>query len=124
LGDVRCIRRNRNRAARAGRLDLAPSLAARLPDDIAVQRHAPYESRADGIMYRQVLSELANARGWEVHLYNAKEVVGQAVSMLAERADEVLQGPRATMGAPWTKDHRIALAATIVSSDEKRQRSK
>jgi hypothetical protein len=84
------------------------------PDDIAVQRRAPYEARADAIMYRQVLSELAHARGWEVHLYNAKEVVGQAVSMLAERADEVLQGPRATLGPPWAKDHRMALAATIV----------
>jgi hypothetical protein len=41
-------------------------------------------------------------------------VVGQAVRVLAERAHEVLQGPRATIGPPWTKDHRIALAATIV----------
>ncbi len=85
------------------------------PDDIAVRRRAPYQARADAIMYRQVLSELAHARGWKVHLYAAKEVVGQAVSMLAERADEVLQGPRATLGPPWTKDHRIALAATIVA---------
>jgi hypothetical protein len=84
------------------------------PDDIAVQRRAPYEARADAIMYRQVLSELAHARDWEVHLYNAKDVVSQAVSMLAHRADEVLQGPRATLGPPWTKDHRVALAATIV----------
>jgi hypothetical protein len=85
------------------------------PDDIAVQRRAPYEARADAIMYRQELSELAHARGWEVHLYDPKAVVGQAVSMLAERTDEVLQGPRATLGPPWTKDHRIALAATIVA---------
>jgi hypothetical protein len=84
------------------------------PDDIAVQRRVPYEARADAIMYRQVLSELAHARGWEVHLFVAKDVVGQAVRLLAERADEVLQGPRATMGPPWTKDHRVALAATIV----------
>ena len=84
------------------------------PDDIAVQRRAPYEARADAIMYRQVLSELAHARRWQVHLFDAKEVVGQAVSMLGEGADEVLQGPRATMGPPWTKDHRMALAATIV----------
>ena len=84
------------------------------PEDIAVQRRVPYEARADAIMYRQVLAELAHARDWDVHLYNAKEVVGQAVSMLAERADEVLQGPRATMGPPWTKDHRVAVAATIV----------
>jgi hypothetical protein len=85
------------------------------PDDIAVQCRAPHEARADAIMYRQELSELAHARGWEVHLYHAKAVVDQAVSMLAERADEVLQGPRAAIGAPWTKDHRIALAATIVA---------
>jgi hypothetical protein len=85
------------------------------PDDIAVQRRTPYEARADAIMYRQVLAELAHARGWEVHLYRAKEVLSQAVSMLGERADEVLHGPRATMGPPWAKDHRIALAATIVA---------
>ena len=29
-------------------------------------------------------------------------------------ADEVLLGPRATLGPPWAKDHRVALAATIV----------
>ncbi len=85
------------------------------PDDIAVQRRAPYEARADAIRYRQVLSELALARDWEVHLYDAKAVLGQAVGMLAERADEVLQGPRARIGPPWTKDHRIALAATIAA---------
>ena len=86
------------------------------PDDIAVQRRAPYEARADAVMYRQVLSELAHARNWRVHLYNAKDVEGQAVSMLAERADKVLHGPRATLGPPWTKDHRTALAAAIVTA--------
>jgi hypothetical protein len=85
------------------------------PGDTAVQRRAPFEARADAIMYRQELSELAHARGWEVHLYDAKAVLGQAAGMLAERADEVLQGPRAELGPPWTKDHRVALAATIVA---------
>ena len=33
------------------------------PDDIAVQRRAPYEARADAIMYRKVLAEIA-ARPW------------------------------------------------------------
>jgi hypothetical protein len=84
------------------------------PDDIAVQRRVPYESRADAIMYRQILAALAHDRGWNVHLYQAKDVIGQAVRMLGDRADEVLQGPRATMGPPWTKDHQMALAATIV----------
>jgi hypothetical protein len=83
------------------------------PDDIAVQRRAPYEARADAVMYRQVLSELALDRGWDVHLFNAKDVVGQAAAMLAGRADDVVHGPRARLGPPWTKDHRVALAATI-----------
>jgi hypothetical protein len=86
------------------------------PDDIAVQRRVPYESRADSIMYRQVLAELARARGWDVHVYDAKDVEARAISKLADRADEVLLGPRATMGPPWAKDHRMALAATIVAS--------
>jgi hypothetical protein len=85
------------------------------PDDIAVQRRTPYEARADAIMYRQELAELAHARDWEVHVYDAKAVIGQAVRILAERADEVLEGPRTTMGPPWTKDHRVALAAAIVA---------
>jgi hypothetical protein len=85
------------------------------PGDVAVQRRAPYEARADAIMYREELAELAHARGWEVHLYDARAVVGQASGMLAERADEVLQGPRTTLGPPWTKDHRVALAAAIVA---------
>ncbi len=85
------------------------------PEDIAVQRRAPYEARADAIMYRQVLAELARARGWELHLYDAKDVLGRAARMLGERAEEVLHGPRETMGPPWTKDHRTALAATIMS---------
>jgi hypothetical protein len=85
------------------------------PEDVAVQRRVPYEARADAIMYRQELSELAHARGWEVHLYDAKAVVDQATRLLGERAEEVLHGPRATLGPPWTKDHRVALAATIVA---------
>jgi hypothetical protein len=87
------------------------------PDDIAVQRRAPYEARADAIMYRHLLAELAGARGWEVHCYDAKHVEAQAADLLGERAEEVLRGPRATLGAPWTKDHRVALAATVVAGD-------
>ncbi|HZP54427.1 hypothetical protein [Actinocrinis sp.] len=86
------------------------------PDDIAVQRRAPYDSRADSVMYCQVLSDCAHARGWEVHLIDAKAVEAQASRILGARADSVLRGPRATLGPPWTKDHRIALAATITAS--------
>jgi hypothetical protein len=86
------------------------------PDDIAVQRRAPYEARADAIMYRQLLAELARARHWNVHLYDARDVVEQAAGMLGERADDVLRGPRASLGPPWAKDHRVALAATVVAA--------
>ncbi len=39
------------------------------PEDIAVQRRTPYEARADAIMYRRVLVDLARARDWDVHFY-------------------------------------------------------
>jgi hypothetical protein len=85
------------------------------PGDIAVQRRPPYESQADSVMYCQVLSECAHARGWEVHLFDAKAVEAQAARILGDRAGEVLRGPRTTLGPPWAKDHRIALAATVVA---------
>jgi len=85
------------------------------PTDIAVQRRTPYEARADAIMYRQVLFDLAQDRGWAVHLYDAKTVEARAASQLGRRADEILHGPRATLGPPWAKDHRVALAATILA---------
>lgn len=85
------------------------------PDDIAVQRRPPYEARADAIMYRQVLAELAHERGWAVHLYTARDVLAQAAGILGARADAVLQGPRERLGPPWAKDHRVALAATILA---------
>ena len=84
------------------------------PEDIAVQRRVPYESRADSIMYCQVLTELAHERGWLVHRYSSKVVEDEAARILGERAEEVLYGPRVTLGPPWSKDHRMALAATIV----------
>jgi hypothetical protein len=85
------------------------------PDDIVVLRRAPYQSRADSVMYCQVLSECAHVRGWEVHLFDANDVEAQAARILGERAGDVLRGPRAALGPPWARDHRIALAGTIVA---------
>ena len=85
------------------------------PDDIAVQRRPPYESRADSVMYCQVLSECAHMRGWQVHLFDAEDVEARAARILGERTRDVLYGPRAALGPPWTRDHRIALASTIVA---------
>jgi hypothetical protein len=88
---------------------------ADFPEDIAVRRRVPYESRADSIMYRQVLDDCARAHGWDVYLYDPKDVESRAASILGAQADDVLRGPRATLGPPWAKDHRRALAATIVA---------
>lgn len=121
------VRASAGRAAAAALDELATALPAPVasmslrawppdfPDDVAVQRRAPYEARADSVMYRQVLAEIAHARGWRVHLYSARDVEGQATDILGERAPQVLYGPRARLGPPWTKDHRMALAATIVA---------
>jgi hypothetical protein len=84
------------------------------PADIEVLRRSPWEARADGVMYRQELRRLAESRGWEVCLYDAKTVLDEAALMLGDRAGAVLEGPRATLGPPWTRDHRVALAAAIV----------
>lgn len=85
------------------------------PHEIEIQRRAPYESRADAIMYRQELADAAQRRGWAVHLYDARAVVGQAERLLGPRATDVLTGPRAVLGPPWTRDHRTALAAAILA---------
>lgn len=86
------------------------------PQDIETQRRAPYESRADPIMYREILADLAQARGWNVHLYNAKNVTEEATDRLGDVAQDLLYGPRAILGPPWTQEHRMALAATIVTA--------
>ena len=86
------------------------------PTDVAAQLRPPYEARADAIMYRQCIGALARARGWTVHEYDARQVEARARALLGDRAEEVLQGPRARLGPPWTKDHRTALAAVIVAS--------
>ena len=90
---------------------------ADFPVDIAVQRRSPYEARADSVMYLEVLAECARERSWEIHLFDAKDVESRAAAALGERAEEVLHGPRAALGPPWAKDHRMALAATVLAAE-------
>ena len=86
------------------------------PRDVPTQLRVPYESRADAIMYRQVHAGAAESRGWHVHIYRAEDVIGHASALLGPRASEVIDGPRAKLGPPWSKDHRVALAAAVLSS--------
>jgi hypothetical protein len=121
------VRASSRRAATASLDRLAAALPAPIvsmslrgwpadfPDDIAVLRRVPYEARADSVMYRQVLADLARTRGWDVHFYDAKYVEARAASKLGRRADEIMLGPRAALGPPWGKDQRMALAAAIMA---------
>ena len=90
-------------------------MAAGFPEDIETLRRVPYEARADSVMYRQVLAELARARGWTVHFFDGKDACARAAQKLGERAAAILNGPRQTLGPPWTKDHRMALAGTLLA---------
>lgn len=81
------------------------------PTDLATLRRSPWEARADAVMYRAVLADAAAARGWTVHRYDARTV---EAGVGADR----LAAPRATLGPPWTKDHRVALAAVIRSGTD------
>ena len=123
---VATVRASAERASSASLDELAADLPAPIrtlslrawpadfPTDIATLRRAPYESSADSVMYRQVLADLGRQRGWEIHRFEANEVEREAARLLADRADEVLHGPRSRLGAPWNRDHRMALAATVV----------
>ncbi len=89
---------------------------ADFPDHIAVLRRAPFESRADSVMYRQVLTELAQERAWVVRHFDATTVETEAVAILGDRTADVLHAARTRLGPPWTKDHRLAFAATILAA--------
>jgi hypothetical protein len=89
------------------------------PTDVATRLRPPYEARADAIMYREVLAAIARARGRVVRFYDARTVEHAASTFLGRHADEVLRGPGRRLGPPWTKEHRAALAATIVDVSER-----
>jgi hypothetical protein len=90
-------------------------IPANFPTDLDVLRRVPWEARADAVLYREVLAAAARTRGWTVHFYDAKTAEAEAAARLGGRAEAVLHGPRAALGPPWTKDHRTALAATVLA---------
>lgn len=79
------------------------------PTDLATLRRAPWEARADAVMYRAVLAAAATGRGWTVHHYDARSVEAEVDAAL-------LRAPRHQLGPPWAKDHRVALAAIVTGA--------
>ncbi|NNE94726.1 MAG: hypothetical protein HKN24_01725 [Acidimicrobiales bacterium] len=88
------------------------------PSGIAELRKPPFDSQADSVMYRQLMADAAQRRGWVVHRFDGATAEGRASELLGPRAEEVLRGPRRTLGPPWNRDHRMALAATVLASIE------
>ncbi len=88
---------------------LPPTIAERIKDYWA-------QNNADWVMYRRALASAAEARGWRVHWYDAKKVLDEAGKMLRiEDMDAHLLELRRSIGSPWDKDHRVAMAAAIVA---------
>jgi hypothetical protein len=89
-----------------------------LPHSIA-ERLKDYRAQnvADWVMYRTALASAAEARGWPVHWYDAKKAVGAASQALrVESLDALFRDVRRTVGPPWDKDHKLAMAAAIVTA--------
>ena len=77
---------------------LPPTTAERIKDVFA-------RNNADWVMYRQALAGAAQARGWSVHWFEAKPVLAST--------DPRLLDLRKTVGAPWTQDHKLAMAGAL-----------
>jgi hypothetical protein len=89
---------------------LPPTIAERIKDYRA-------QNVADWVMYRQALATAAEARGWRVHWYDTKSVLGAARHALrVENLDAHFLQVRSAVGPPWNKDHKFAMAAAIVTA--------
>ena len=88
---------------------LPPTIAERIKDYRA-------QNVADWVMYRKALACAAEARGWPVHWYDGKSVLGAASQALrVESLDAHFLQVRRAIGPPWDKDHKLAMAAAIVT---------
>jgi hypothetical protein len=86
-----------------------------LPETVA-ERLSNYRAQnvADSVLYREALARAARSRGWFVNWYEAKRVLPEAASALGrETIDDLLTAAGKTIGPPWQKDHRLAMAAAI-----------
>jgi len=89
---------------------LPPTIAERISD-----YHA--QNNADWVMYRQALASAAEARGWPIYWYDAKSVLGAARQALGvKNLDAHFLRLRKAVGPPWNTDHKLAMAAAIVSA--------
>jgi len=99
-------------------LGIALRSCPQLPATIA-ERIKDYRARnvADWVMYRNALASAAQERGWPIHWYDAKKVLASAGQALhVEDFDAYFLRARRAVGPPWNKDHKLAMAAAIVTA--------
>ena len=90
--------------------ELPPTIAERI-------RNYRAQNVADWVMYRKALATAAEARGSLVHWYDSKNVLDSASQTLrVENFDAHFLHLRRTVGPPWDKDHKLAMAAAIVAA--------
>jgi hypothetical protein len=90
--------------------ELPPTIAERIKDYRA-------QNVSDWVMYRKALAAAAEARGWVVHWHDAKKVFDAASEALRiDDLDAHFLQLRRSIGPPWGKDHKIAMAAAIVAA--------
>ena len=95
--------------------ELPPTIAERIKDYWA-------QNNADWVMYRKALAAAAEARGWAVHWYDAKKVLDAASAALRiedlpiQDIDAYFLHLRKSIGPPWGKDHKVAMAAAIIAA--------
>jgi hypothetical protein len=83
------------------------------------ERITGYRARnvADWVMYRKAIASAAEARDWPIYWYDAKKVFALATEALGiENFDAHCLRLRRAIGPPWTSDHKLAMAAAIVSA--------
>lgn len=88
-----------------------------LPETVA-ERITDYRAHnvADSVLYRQALAGAAADRGWTVHWYEARKVFAEAAKALGRGSiDDLIEQAGAALGPPWTKDHRVAMAAAVAA---------
>ena len=89
---------------------LPPNIAERIKDYRA-------QNVADWVMYRKALAAAAERRGWAVHWYDAKKAFDGARAALGiEDLDAHFLQLRRSIGSPWGKDHKVAMAAAVVAA--------
>jgi hypothetical protein len=99
-------------------LGIALRSCPQLPATTA-ERIKDYRARnvADWVMYREALASAAEARGWRIHWYDAKKVLHSASEALqVENFNAHFLQTRREVGPPWNRDHKLAMAAAIVTA--------